>query len=287
MNSEFITSEVIDNNKTLRFNIIFLFILILVLLLVLFYNDRSKITNIKYIYNVYNKQINLKNKFKNFINSNYKVNKINNEMWLLEDLLVEKYFNYLKLQFDDKKFDTKNFYYRKATGINFNQLHESNEYNGFLELYYSEDILRVLSNILKKPINRPPLSDNSSCSLLIYTNPGDFIDWHLDYSNYYGNRYVVLISLINSNSNSKSNDDCCSSNEFMYKDDFDNTEKKLKLKPNNMLIFKGSEVLHKSTEILKGEKRILLSMTFCDICQEKQNISYSIHETIKNFVLYK
>jgi len=54
-----------------------------------------------------------------------------------------------------------------------------------------------------------------------------------------------------------------------------------------LLIFKGSEIPHKSTEIGIGEKRILLSMTFCDICQEKKNISYEIYEDVKNNILYK
>lgn len=160
-------------------------------------------------------------------------------------------------------------------------LHKSTDYEGFLELYYSNEILDLLSKILNKNIQRPPLSDNNACSLLIYSNEGDFIDWHKDYSNYYGDRYVVLLSIINSNFNQE----CCSENEFMYKEN--EQINKLKLKPNNLLIFKGSEILHKSTSIRFGEQRILLSMTFCDICQEKSNIGYYFYESIKNSILYE
>jgi hypothetical protein len=226
--------------------------------------------------------LDLKTKFPNTINPNYQITKINEKMWIVENFLDSKYFDYLKIQFEDKKFDTKNFLYRKATGISFNELHESNDYNGFIELYYSCEIIELLSDILKKPINRPPLSDNNSCSLLIYSNPGDYIDWHLDYSNYYGDRYVVLLSIVNTNSNNE----CCSENYYVYKDD-DNKINQFKLKPNNLLIFKGSEIQHKSTEIGVGEKKILLSMTFCDICQEKKNITHQIYEDIKNSILYK
>lgn len=256
--------------------------MILILLLILFYNDEPLIENQKYLGKVFNKQLNLKNKFYNLTNPSCKINKINEKMWIVEDLLNINFFNFLQKQFENKKFNTKNFYFRKATGINFNDLHKYDEYNGFLELYYSDDILRVLTNIFKKPINRPPSCDNNSCSLLIYCNSGDFIDWHMDYSNYYGDRYIALLSIVNSNSNNE----CCSSNEFLYIDNENGEEKKLKLKPNNLLIFKGSEILHKSTEILKDEKRILLSMTFCDICQEKKNILYEIYEPLKNYILY-
>lgn len=283
MDIEFTTTEIIQQNKALAYNNLWLFIFLLILILILFYNDKILIQNQKYLNKLYNNELIIKDKFTNLINPNYTVNKINDKMWIVENLISNEYFNYLKTQFDGKIFNTQNFYYRKATGVNFNDLHKTSEYQGFLELYYSEDILRVLTNVLKKPINRPPLSDNNSCSLLIYSNPGDFIDWHMDYSNYYGDRYVVLFSLINSNKDGE----CCSSNEFVYKNGNNTGEEKLKLKPNNLLIFKGSDILHKSTEIGEGEKRILLSMTFCDICQEKQNITYGIYESIKNFILYK
>ena len=56
--------------------------------------------------------------------------------------------------------------------------------------------------------------------------------------------------------------------------------------PNSLLIFKGSDIMHKSTAIKKNEKRVLLSMTYCDICQEKKNIINYIHDKIKNLVTY-
>lgn len=281
MNTELTNINIINEDKSSS-KAYFFFILILILFLVLFYNDRIKVQNQKYLYDIYKKNLYLKKKFPNIINNNYQFKQINDKMWIVENMLDTKYFDYLKTQFEDKKFDTKNYYFRKATGINFDELHKSNNYNGFVELYYSDEILKLLSDILKKPISRTPLSDNNSCSILIYSNPGDYIDWHLDYSNYYGDRYVVLLSIINSNSNKK----CCSENYYVYKDD-DGKINQFKLKPNDLLIFKGSEIPHKSTEIGVGEKRILLSMTFCDICQEKKNIGYQIYEDIKNNILYK
>jgi len=63
-------------------------------------------------------------------------------------------------------------------------------------------------------------------------------------------------------------------------------EHTLKMKPNTLVIFKGSEILHKSTSIGENEKRILLSMVFCDVCQEKKNIVSYVYEKVKNAVVY-
>ncbi|NBU97898.1 MAG: hypothetical protein EBS19_06770, partial [Spirochaetia bacterium] len=60
---------------------------------------------------------------------------------------------------------------------------------------------------------RIPLNDPNACSLLLYTNKGDYIDWHYDHSSYYGDRYVVLLTLINENKNKTD----LSENEFYYK----------------------------------------------------------------------
>ena len=187
---------------------------------------------------------------------------------------------YLQKQFDNKVYKSRNFHIRKATSYNFLNLHENEEYNGLLELYYSNEMLDSLSNILQKPIQRTPLNDNNACSLLIYTNKGDYITWHKDSSIYNGDRYVVLITLINENSDK--ND--LSHNEFVYI--HNKKEYSIKMKPNSMVLFKGSEILHKSTEIEDKERRILLSMVFCDICHAKNNIFNKINEKLKNFVLY-
>jgi len=158
-------------------------------------------------------------------------------------------------------------------------LHKSN-YDGLLEMYYSNEILSILSNIVGKPIQRISLSDPNACSLLTYTNKGDYINWHLDYSNYYGDRYVVLFTVVNENENK----DGLSNNLFKYR--FNGKVNDLKMQENSLIIFKGSEILHKSTAILENERRILLSMVYCDVCQEKKNVFNILYEKSKNYILY-
>jgi hypothetical protein len=104
---------------------------------------------------------------------------------------------------------------------------------------------------------------------LIYSKKGDHINWHYDYSNYYGDRYVVLLTLVNENAEKNGG---LSNNIFQY--NYEGKTYDLKMKENSLVIFKGSEILHKSTEIENNERRILLSMVFCDICQAKFELGY-------------
>jgi hypothetical protein len=270
----------ISSNINKNTIIIFLVLVILFLLILFYLFDVKNIQVQKHLGSVYSNTQFLSNKYKNLINSKPEINE-QNDIYVINNFLNPEYFNFLKSQFYNKTFTSKNFGFRKATGINFFDLHGSEEYMGFLELYYSSELVDFLANILKKTIQKPPLNDTNACSLLIYNNKGDFIDWHKDYSLYNGDRYVVLLTIVNENSEKNG----LSQNEFIYK--HNGKEYSLKVKENSIIIFKGSEVSHKSTSIGENESRILLSMTFCDVCQEKKNILQYFYEKIKNYVVYK
>jgi hypothetical protein len=260
--------------------IIFFLILIIVFLLLLFYLfDVENIEVQKHLNSIYLNSQKINSKYDNLINKNPEIF-VENEVYVINNFLNPDFFTYLKKQFDNKTFTSKNFGFRKATGVNFLDLHGNKEYNGFLELYYSSELTDFLTNILKKPVQKPPLNDTNACSLLIYNNKGDFIDWHKDNSLYNGDRYVVLLTVVNENAEKNG----LSENEFIYK--HKEKEYPLKFQENSITIFKGSEVPHKSTSINENERRILLSMTFCDICQEKKNIVQYFNDKIKNYVVY-
>jgi len=267
----------VKNNKIIIYSLI---IIIIILLLLFYLFDIKNIKVQKYLNNIHKNNIYLKSIYKNYINDKFKVTEKNNII-IIEDFINPLFFNYLKNQFNNINIESKDYYLRKASGLDFYKLHNTDNYNGLLELYYSTEILDFLTNILQKPIQRPPLSDNNASSLLIYSNAGDYIDWHKDYSIYNGDRYVMLLTLVNENSTK----DDMSNNEFIYI--YNNKNYKFKMKPNSLVIFKGSEIYHKSTAIKENEKRILFSMVFCDICQEKKNIFHFTYEKIKNYVLYR
>jgi len=253
-----------------------IFLLFFITIVLLYINEKN--TTVQLFLHGIHKKINGSKQLRSVVNPNYKVTEQNNII-IVNDFLEKGYFNYIRKQFNNKQFESMDFMVRKATGINFFDLHKGN-YDGIVELYYSNNMLNALGDIIKKPVQRISLSDPNACSLLMYTNKGDHIEWHLDYSNYYGDRYVALLTIVNENSNK----DDLSKNIFKYK--YNGQINNLKMKENSLILFKGSDILHKSTAIDENERRILLSMVFCDICQEKKNVFNTIYEKGKNLILY-
>jgi hypothetical protein len=260
--------------------IIFLLVIILILAVLFYLFDEKNIQVQQHLNKVYLNSVKLHEKYPQFINKNPNII-FENDVYIINNVLNPDFFKHMKTQLNDKSFQSKDVYFRKATGINFFDLHGNNDYDGFLEFYYSSELTDFLATILKKPIQKPPLSDPNACSLLIYSNKGDHIDWHKDYSLHNGDRYVVLLTVVNENADQTG----LSQNEFTYT--YNGKEFPVKLQENSIIIFKGSEILHKSTSIDENERRILLSMTFCDICQEKKNIVQYVYEKIKNMVVYQ
>lgn len=269
------------NNSTNNHIIYLLVVFILFLLIIFLLFDTKNIEVQKYLPKI-QKQLTLtKQKYPNIMNPNKKII-INNDIKYIENILNSQYFNMIKNQFNDlNDFKSRNIPgMRKADGLNFINLHKSDEYLKSLEIYYNNQLTDYISSLIHKPLQRANSSDVNACSLLIYSQEGDHITWHLDNSIYYGDRYVALLTIMNENNKG----DDLSANVFSYK--LNGKTYDLKAKPNSLLIFKGSEVWHKASAIKNGEKRVLLSMTYCDICQQKKNMYDYIHDKIKNFVVY-
>jgi hypothetical protein len=252
--------------------VIFVFIIIILFL-------REKNTAVQQYLGDIQKRLN-KNKLSSIINEKCEVIYENNII-IVNDFLNKDYFNNLRHLFDNKNYNSRDLVIRKGSGIDFQKLHENKEYHDLLEIYYSNKVLDFLSKIVNKPVQRISLSDPNASSLLIYSKKGDYINWHYDYSNYYGDRYVVLLTFVNENEEKNGG---LSNNIFQY--NYKGQIYDLKMKENSVVIFKGSEILHQSTEIENNERRILLSMVYCDICQEKKNVFNIMYEGTKNFVVY-
>lgn len=261
-------------------NINFVTYISIILIILLIFNcyTEKNVSVQKFLPIVKNNQLALNKKFIHLINPNKKIIK-KNDIIYIENFLDKGFYRYLLDQIESKSYKSNNMFFRKGSGVSFYELHKN--YTGFIELYHSNELMNVIQSLLGKIMNKPPLNDKSCCSLLIYTSKGDFIDWHYDYSSYYGERYTILLTLINQN-NTK---DDLSSNKFIFIDK-EGKKCEMKCKPNSLLLFNGSESRHMSTPIKENEKRILLSMTFCDICQQKTNIFNTIYDRIKEFVIY-
>lgn len=261
--------------------IIIIFLLLLIALFYLYFVINEKNTDVQsFLGKIYANTKLLKNTYPKFVNNKYNIVK-NDKIIYIENFLNQDFFNNIQEIFNDKKYETNDSIFRKGNGVSFINLHKNDEYNNLLSFYYSEDLMIEINKILNVYLQRLSLNDKNACSLLIYTNKGDYIDWHYDVSSLYGKRYTVLLTFVNKNN--LTND--LSENEFVYK--LNGVENKIKLKENSLILFEGNKVLHKSTPINNNEKRILLSMVFCDICQENNNLLLKIYDKIKDKIIYK
>ena len=96
-------------------------VIFFVTILILYMNEKN--TNVQmFLYNIHEKINNSKSQ--SIINKNYKVTR-ENDIIVVNDFLTKDYFNYIRNQFDNKQFVSRDFILRKATGINFFNLHIS------------------------------------------------------------------------------------------------------------------------------------------------------------------
>ena len=123
--------------------------------------------------------------------------------------------------------------------------------------YQSRDLHDLIGGIVGERIVPTPLHDQSSCSVLFYEKPGDHIGWHYDHNFYKGRHFTVLIPIVNRDKDGTA----LSAARLMAK--VGKEERVVPTPPNRMVVFEGARIIHKATPIAEGERRVVLSMTFC------------------------
>jgi hypothetical protein len=124
-------------------------------------------------------------------------------------------------------------------------------------LYHAEEMQTLISRIVGARVRPTPVHDQSSLSVLFYEKPGDHIGWHYDHNFYRGRHFTVLLPVINQGSG----DDGLS--HAMLKAMVGNREIDIATPPNTLIVFEGARVNHKVTPIVAGERRLVISMTYC------------------------
>jgi len=124
-------------------------------------------------------------------------------------------------------------------------------------LYHSNDLKDFISRLVGMSVKPTPIHDQSSLSLLCYDKPGDHIGWHYDHNFYRGWHFTVLIAL---------------TNQGVAAGGLSHAELRARVRgqeiaittaPNTVVVFEGARIHHKVTPILAGERRLILSMTYC------------------------
>lgn len=123
--------------------------------------------------------------------------------------------------------------------------------------YHSHAHCSAVSDILGICIEPTPPRDESSLSILFYENPGDHIGWHFDHNFYRGRHFTVLLAIENRGFCT----DGLSASCLMVRGG--GIEQVIPTPPNTLVVFEGARVLHKVTPIREGERRVILSMTYC------------------------
>ncbi len=126
-----------------------------------------------------------------------------------------------------------------------------------IALYHSREIMGLISRIVGETVRPTPINDQSSLSVLFYEKPGDHIGWHYDHNFYRGRHFTVLLPVINLGSAAGG------LSHATLKAKIEGQETDIATPPNTLIVFEGAKVHHKVTPILEGERRLVISMTYC------------------------
>jgi 2OG-Fe(II) oxygenase superfamily len=123
--------------------------------------------------------------------------------------------------------------------------------------YHSEVLQALVSRIVGVKVRPTPLNDQSSLSILVYDRPGDHIGWHYDHNFYRGRHFTLLLPVENTGSGIGGR-----SHARLWAK-IDGTHREIEAAPNTLVLFEGAKVLHKVSPIIAGERRVVISMTYC------------------------
>ena len=148
----------------------------------------------------------------------------------------------------------------------------------FGELYHQEKLLEFLSALSGTRLMRCPQSDPHAYALYYYTEVGEHIGYHYDRSYYKGDRYTVLIGLIDNSS--------CELECPLYKDDPSKETELLELKvePGMLVFFNGDKLYHRITPLGHYVRRIVLTLEF--LTETQMNPLLRFISNIKDSVAY-
>ena len=126
----------------------------------------------------------------------------------------------------------------------------------FGEFYRLPGWLQFLQEITAEELIYCPDDDPHSYALYYYTEVGDHIQYHYDTSYYQGQRYTVLLGLVDRSS---------SQLEYqLYRDDpnQETQTRSLSIKPGTLVLFNGDKLYHRVTPLGENEERIVWTLEY-------------------------
>ncbi len=124
-------------------------------------------------------------------------------------------------------------------------------------LYRSPEFQHFIAKLVGVHVQQTPLHDQSSLSVLFYDKPGDHIGWHYDHNFYKGRHFTVLLAVINEGRAAGG------LSHAQLRARVNRQEVEVVTAPNTLIVFEGAKVRHRIVPILAGERRLVISMTYC------------------------
>jgi len=124
-------------------------------------------------------------------------------------------------------------------------------------LYHAPSLMGLISRLSGLTVVPTPFHDQSSLSVLSYDKPGDHIGWHFDHNFYRGRHFTVLLPVINQGHAPGG----LSHAQLIAR--LGEEERSVQSPPNVLIVFEGAKVRHKVLPIAEGERRLVISMTYC------------------------
>jgi hypothetical protein len=123
-------------------------------------------------------------------------------------------------------------------------------------LYEDPALIELLSSIAGATLLPCPSDDPHACALYYYTEPGDGIGFHYDTSHYDGDRYTVLVGLVNQSDEAKL---VCQPYRKMNGPDL---ELRIATRPGTFVFFNGGNIYHSVTPIGRNQERVVLTLEY-------------------------
>lgn len=144
--------------------------------------------------------------------------------------------------------------YKKSGSVNYFDLME--QAPNILALYKNPALITMLSQLAGAPLLPCPDDDPHAAAIYYYTEDGDGIGWHYDSSHYAGERYTVLIGLVNKTSRAQL---IC---QPYRKINGPELELRLSTNPGMFIFFNGNKIYHSVSPIGPDEERIVLTLEY-------------------------
>jgi len=126
----------------------------------------------------------------------------------------------------------------------------------FPAFYRDPSLLTFLRNLTGQDLKYCPEDDPHTYALYYYTEPGDHIGWHYDTSYYKGQRYTILLGLVDESS--------CRLEYELYRADSarESVADAAALSPGMLVVFNGDKLWHRVTPAGPGERRVALTLEY-------------------------